>query len=295
MLDFDFHSPEEEIILPFYEENGIRVFVKRDDFIHPYISGNKWRKLKYPLQQAQKEGKNQLVTFGGAWSNHLLATACAGAKFGFRTFGFVRGEIVDNPMLHLCQLFGMELRFVDRERYKDKKALFETHFANSDDAYFIDQGGYGVLAARGCAEITDELDRIYDHCFCACGTGTTLAGVAKGVLNHRWATEIHGIPVLKGGDFIREEVVKLGVTNLENIHLHLDYHFGGYAKTKPALIDFVKSFTRDTAILIEPTYTGKLFYAVHDLIKQKRIAKGATILVVHSGGLTGLLGMLDRF
>lgn len=295
MLDFDFHSPEEEIALPFYEEYGVRVFVKRDDLIHPYISGNKWRKLKYPLQQAQKEGKNRLVTFGGAWSNHLLATACAGAKFGFSTFGFIRGEVLNNPVLQLCKLFGMELHFVERERYKDKKALFETHFANAEDTCFIDEGGYGVLATQGCAEIVDELVRPYDHCFCACGTGTTLAGIAKGIHNHRWTTEIHGIPVLKGGDFILDEVVKLGVTNTEYIRLHLDYHFGGYAKTKPALIDFVKSFTRDTALLIEPTYTGKLFYAVHDLIAQKQIAKGSTVLIIHSGGLTGLLGMLDRF
>lgn len=295
MLDFDFYSPEEEIVLPFYEEHGVRVFVKRDDLIHPYISGNKWRKLKYPLQQALEEKKKLLVTFGGAWSNHLLATACAGAKFGFRTFGFVRGDVSDNPVLQLCQLFGMELRFVEREHYRDKKALFDTHFAKSQEAFFIDEGGYGELAARGCAEMTHELSRHYDHCFCACGTGTTLAGITQGINSHQWTTEIHGIPVLKGGSFILDEVTKLGVTNTDRIHLHLDYHFGGYAKTKPPLIDFVKSFTRQTSILIEPTYTGKLFYAVHDLIAQQQIARGSTVLVVHSGGLTGLLGMLDRF
>ncbi|TYR32594.1 pyridoxal-phosphate dependent enzyme [Sphingobacterium phlebotomi] len=295
MLDFDFYSPEEEIVLPFYEEHGIRVFVKRDDLIHPYISGNKWRKLKYPLQHAQKEGKSLLVTFGGAWSNHLLATACAGAKFGFRTYGFVRGEAIENPVLKLCQLFGMELHFVDRERYRDKKALFNTHFTHSEEAYFIDEGGYGMLAVQGCSEITNELRYTYEHCFCACGTGTTLAGLAKGISSHRWSTTLHAVPVLKGGGFILDEIVKLGVANPTHIRLHLDYHFGGYAKTKPELIEFVKTFTRQTSLLIEPTYTGKLFYAVHDLIAQKQIARGSTVLVIHSGGLTGLLGMLDRF
>ncbi|MBD1422979.1 1-aminocyclopropane-1-carboxylate deaminase/D-cysteine desulfhydrase [Sphingobacterium chuzhouense] len=295
MLDFDFYSPEEEIALPFYEEHRVRVFVKRDDLIHPYISGNKWRKLKYPLQQAKKEGKSRLVTFGGAWSNHLLATACAGAKFGFRTYGFVRGETIDNPVLKLCQLFDMELHFVDRESYRDKKALFDIHFANSEEAYFIDEGGYGLLAAQGCTEITNELHRTYDHCFCACGTGTTLAGLALGINTQQCGTTLHGVPVLKGGDFIRDEIVKLGVLNAVDIRLHLDYHFGGYAKTKPELIEFIKMFTRQTSILIEPTYTGKLFYAVHDLIGQKQIAEESTVLVVHSGGLTGLLGMLDKF
>ncbi len=295
MLDFDFYSPEEEIVLSFYEEHGIRVFVKRDDLIHPYISGNKWRKLKYPLQQAKKSGKSVLVTFGGAWSNHLLATACAGTKFGFRTYGFVRGEATENPVLKLCELFGMELHFVDRECYRDKKALFNAHFADSEEAYFIDEGGYSILAAQGCSEIINELRHTYEHCFCACGTGTTLAGLALGINTHQWTTTLHGVPVLKGGSFIRNEIAELGVSNTADIRLHLDYHFGGYAKTKPELIKFIKAFTRQTSLLIEPTYTGKLFYALHDLITQKQIAPGSTVLVIHSGGLTGLLGMLDRF
>lgn len=295
MLDFDFHSPEEEVVLPLYKAHGIRVFVKRDDLIHPYISGNKWRKLKHPLQQAKKEQKSLLVTFGGAWSNHLLATACAGAKFGFRTYGFVRGEVIENPVLKLCQIFGMELHFVDRESYRNKNVLFNTHFANSTDAFFIDEGGFGMLAAQGCAEITNEWNRSYDHCFCACGTGTTLAGLAQGIAAQQGATLLHGVPVLKGGGFIRHEIQKLGVDDPSAVQLHLDYHFGGYAKTKPELIGFIKTFTQQTSLLIEPTYTGKLFYALHDLIVKRKIERGATVLVLHTGGLTGLLGMLHKF
>ena len=295
MLDFDFYSPEEELSVPFFEEYGVRVFVKRDDLIHPYISGNKWRKLKYPLHDAKSRSKNLLVTFGGAWSNHLLATACAGAKFGFNTYGFVRGETIDNPVLKLCTIFGMQLHFVSREAYRDKKALFEQEFHANTDAYFIDEGGYGESAAVGCSEIISELQQHYNHCFCACGTGTTLAGLAQGIQNLHLDTSLHGVPVLKGGDFIREEIAKLGVLNPESISLHLDYHFGGYAKTKPELIAFIKAFSQQTGILIEPTYTGKLFYAVQDLISKKEIPSGSKVLVVHSGGLTGLLGMLDKF
>ena len=295
MLDFDFHSPEEEVILPLYQEKSVRVYLKRDDLIHPYISGNKWRKLKYPLRQAKQQNKTRLVTFGGAWSNHLLATACAGAKFGFQTYAFVRGEAVVNPVLQLCQLFGMQLHFVDRESYRDKPTLFAKHFASDDRSYYIDEGGYGTLAAEGCAEIWQETSQTYDHCFCACGTGTTLAGLAQGLQKKQLPTLLHGIPVLKGGSFIWKELHKLGVVQPEQVQLHLDYHFGGYAKTKPELLDFVKAFSQQTGILIEPTYTGKLCYAVHDLIARDQISPGANLLIIHSGGLTGLLGMLDRF
>lgn len=295
MLRFDFYSPEEELLLPHYQEKGVRVFVKRDDLIHPYISGNKWRKLKHPLQQAQQQGKSRIVTFGGAWSNHLLATACAGARFGMHTVGFVRGEPVSNPVLQLCAIFGMELRYTEREQYQDKKHLFEEHFGDDGQAYFIDEGGYGPLAASGCAEIIAELTQPYDHIFCACGTGTTAAGLLQGMQQANYKAQLHAVPVLKGGDFIRQEIEKLGVLAYESLHLHTEYHFGGYAKTKPELISFVKDFTQRTGILIEPTYTGKLFFALHDLLDKGRFAPGDSILLLHTGGLTGLLGMLDKF
>lgn len=293
MLTFNFYSPEEEIHAPLFQEKDLQVFVKRDDMIHPYISGNKWRKLKYSLQQAQATNKSTLVTFGGAWSNHLLATAAAGAKFGFKTSAFVRGEIVDNPVLSLCKIFGMNLHFVDREAYKDKEQLFQTYFGNNEQAYFIDEGGYGPLAAKGVRDLMGELENSYTDIFCACGTGATLAGLHLGLAPDS-ETQIHGIPVLKGGDFIYNEVAALGV-DVSKIRLHTDYHFGGYAKTKPELIAFIKDFSQSTGILIEPTYTGKLFYGVYDLIKQDYFKPKTKILLIHSGGLTGLLGMLDKF
>ncbi len=295
MLTFDFHSPVEEISLPLYAEKQVRVFMKRDDLIHPYISGNKWRKLKYPLAEAKYNSKDSLVTFGGAWSNHLLATACAGAKFGFQTHGFVRGEHVDNPVLKLCSLFGMHLTFVDRASYKDKKGLFEQYFGTDTKAYFIDEGGYSVLAVKGCSELVSELTHPYDRIFCACGTGATAAGLIMGLQQGHLPTQLHAIPVLKGGQFIKSAITDLGIALDDRLLMHLDYHFGGYAKTKPELIAFVRQFTQHTGILIEPTYTGKMFFALHDLLQKDEIAEGQRVLLLHTGGLTGFLGMLDKF
>lgn len=293
MLAFSFYSPEEEIKSSLFREKKVRVFVKRDDLIHPYISGNKWRKLKYPLKEARKQGKNKLVTFGGAWSNHLLATAAAAAKFGFQSYAFVRGEEISNPVLTLCKVFGMHLHFVSRSDYQEKTILFERYFTDDQEAFFINEGGYGTMAAQGVAELVSEFQEDYTDIICACGTGTTVAGLIQGQAAGS-QTRIHGIPVLKGGDFIREEVAALGQDST-SLLLHNDYHFGGYAKTKPELIQFVKDFSQETGILIEPTYTGKAFYGLYDLIKQNHFPPEAKIVIIHTGGLTGFLGMIDKF
>lgn|SRR5690606_10467978 len=290
-LSFTFHSPVMPIELSEFSEAGVQVDIKRDDLIHPFISGNKWRKLQYTLLDAREHGKDHLVTFGGAWSNHLLAVACAGATFGFRTTAFVRGEPVSNPVLSLCRVFGMELRFISRSAYRDKPALYEQFAGSSDSTYFIDEGGYSPFAVRGCAALIDELDRTYDHVFCACGTGATLAGLAKGIANRAWHTRLHGVPVLKDGHFLKEAVERLipGVP-LDNLHLHTEYHFGGYAKHTPELLRFVARFSSLTGILIEPVYTGKACYALADLATQAYFKRGERVLVVHTGGLTGILG-----
>ncbi|WP_270089816.1 1-aminocyclopropane-1-carboxylate deaminase/D-cysteine desulfhydrase [Sphingobacterium sp. SYP-B4668] len=293
-LSFEFHSPEQEINDTLFLEKGVRVFVKRDDMIHPFISGNKWRKLKYTLQRVRKENKSTLVTFGGAWSNHLLATACAGATFGFSTIGYVRGDEVHNPVLALCKLYGMELCFISRDDYRDKPSVFEKRFGLDSAAFFINEGGYSQEAAQGCAEIITELQQSYDDILCACGTGATLAGLQQGISNKTMDMQLHGVPVLKGGEFIRKEVQQLGIT-AQTIKLHTDYHFGGYAKTKPDLLGFIQSFVTQTGIMIEPTYTGKLFYAAYDLIRQDYFARDTKILLIHTGGLTGFLGMYEKF
>lgn len=287
------YSPEQVLNHPLYVEKKVQVHIKRDDMIHPFISGNKWRKLKYNVVKAKQEGKSRIVTFGGAWSNHLLASACAGAIYGFQTKAFVRGEDVVNPVLSMCRLYGMELIFVDREAYRDKGQLFE-QLPDNELYYFIDEGGAGEDAVLGCAELIEELENTYDFIICAAGTGTTAAGLALGLENNQLNTELHVVPVLKGGDFILEEMKQLKV-NCSHTTLHTDYHFGGYAKIKPALVDFVKDFVSNTGIMIEPIYTGKAMYAMHDLIAKDYFAQGSKILFIHTGGLTGLLGTLDKF
>ncbi|KQN33456.1 1-aminocyclopropane-1-carboxylate deaminase [Pedobacter sp. Leaf41] len=270
------------------------LFVKRDDLIDPYISGNKWRKLKFILERATIEDKNHLITFGGAYSNHLVATAAAAAKFGFQSTAFVRGEEVKNEMLLLCSLYGMKLIFTNREGYKDKSLLFEKKFGQDKNAYFIDEGGASPEAVMGCTEIVDELREDYDHIFVAAGTGTTAAGLLKAIQNKNLDTKLHVIPILKGGEFIREEISKYTKIS-ENLNLHTTYHFGGYAKTQPELIAFIKSFTAQTGILIDPVYTAKMFYSILDLQKQGKIRETDKILAIHTGGLLGIFGMKDKF
>ncbi|MDT3402402.1 1-aminocyclopropane-1-carboxylate deaminase/D-cysteine desulfhydrase [Mucilaginibacter terrae] len=292
--NLEIFSPVQPWQHPLFAEKGLNVFIKRDDMIHPLISGNKWRKLKHTLIKAQLLGKTHLVTFGGAYSNHLLATASAAAKFGLASTGFVRGEEVQNDTLFLCRLHGMNLIFTDREAYRNKSLLFEQHFGNDTSAYFIDEGGASPEAVKGCAELVPELPICYDHFFCACGTGTTAAGIITGLHQHQLPTHFHAIPVLKGGGFIRHDINDY--LNFEYPYsLHTDYHFGGYAKTTPELLSFIKTFVQSTGILIEPIYTGKMLYAILDLASKDKFAPGSNILAVHSGGMIGLLGMKEKF
>jgi 1-aminocyclopropane-1-carboxylate deaminase len=293
-INLEIYSPVHQISNKLFDEQGLQLSFKRDDLIHPLISGNKWRKLKYLLKKAAEQNKSHLVTFGGAFSNHLLATAAAAAKFGFRSTGIVRGEQVENDTLFLCRLHGMHLIFTDRESYRDKPALFDKYFGNDASAFFIDEGGASPEAAQGCAELVDELTETYDHIFCACGTGTTAAGIINGLQQHQLQTQFNAIPVFKNGGFIRDEIDKY-LTTPVGYDLYLDYHFGGYAKTTPELVAFIKQFVADTGILIEPVYTGKMLYAIYDLAEKGYFNQGDKILAVHTGGLIGLLGMKDKF
>jgi 1-aminocyclopropane-1-carboxylate deaminase len=293
-IDLAIYSPIQRLHDKLFDEKRLQVFIKRDDLIHPIISGNKWRKLKYLLKQAQSGGKTHLVTFGGAYSNHLLATAASAARFGFRSTGFVRGEEVNNDTLFLCRLHGMNLIFTDRESYRDKPTLFTKHFAGDSQAFFIDEGGASTLAARGCSEMVDELTETYDHIFCACGTGTTAAGIINGIVQHKLQTQFHAVPVLKNGEFLRNEIDKF-ITTPTEYHLHTDYHFGGYGKVNDGLIAFIKQFVASTGILIEPVYTGKMLCALYDLAAKNHFEPGSRVLAVHTGGIWGLLGMKDKF
>lgn len=293
-MDFPINSPVQKIEDALFTDKKLALYLKRDDLIHPLISGNKWRKLKYVLADAGQQHKKHLVTFGGAFSNHLLATACAGASYNFRTTGFVRGEEVENDTLLMCRLFGMDLIYVDRNSYQHKKELFLRHFSADPEAYFIDEGGASVLAARGCSELVAELPEEYNHVFCACGTGTTSAGIINGLAQHRLPTVFHGVPVFKNAGWMKQDIEKYLLKTASFI-LHLDYGFGGYAKTTPELLGFIKKFIAEKGILIDPVYTGKMLFAVYDLAKKDYFLPGSKILTVHTGGIFGLFGMKGKF
>lgn len=293
-IELEIFSPVQSINDPLFDEKGLEVFIKRDDLIHPLISGNKWRKLKYTLIKARNECKNHLVTFGGAFSNHLLATSATAAQFGFQSTGFVRGEEVTNDMLFLCRLHGMELIFTDRERYRHKQALFDELFGHDPNAFFVDEGGASEEGVKGCEELVAELKENYDHILCACGTGTTAAGIIRGLSEHQVNTTLHAIPVLRNGHFIGDEI-KHHLKQDANFELHTEYHFGGYAKTTPELINFIKHFVAATGILIDPVYTGKMLFALYNLARKDFFKSGQRILAIHTGGVWGLMGMKDKF
>lgn len=288
----EIHSPLEQI--QFEIPNGIELYIKRDDLIHPYISGNKWRKLKYLIQTAQLQNKKTLVTFGGAYSNHLLATACAAALKGFKSVGFVRGEELDasNHTLFLCEQFGMKMIFVDRISYLNKAELFEKYFSNNKDAFFIDEGGRSDEAILGCSELIDELPQTFDHIVLAAGTGSTFCGILNGCAKHHLSTKVHAVVVHKG----IQEIVDYTTSKTTYPHYSIqdNYHFGAYAKTSPDLISFMKKFQQATGILLDPVYTAKSLYALYDLIQRGVIQAKEKVLFIHTGGLIGNLGMKDK-
>jgi 1-aminocyclopropane-1-carboxylate deaminase len=283
------YSPVEQLKRP----SRNQILVKRDDLIDPYISGNKWRKLKYILKEVERQNKHHIVTFGGAYSNHLVATAAACSRSGLKSTAFIRGESLSNEMLMLCQLFGMELIFVTRESYRQKTTLYKQYFGNDPESYFVDEGGACIEAVNGCAEIIAELPKDTDHIFCAAGTGTTAAGLLKGIHEAGLKAQLHVVPVLKGGSFIEDEISKYTSVKTQ-LTLHLDYHFGGYAKTTPELLNYMKSFVAEEGILIDQVYTAKMFYAVDDLLQKGYFKSGEKIVALHTGGLLGLMGIKEN-
>jgi 1-aminocyclopropane-1-carboxylate deaminase len=275
--------------LPFTFSQGIELYLKREDLLHPSISGNKFRKLKYNLIEARQQGLHMLLTFGGAYSNHIAAVAAAGYECGFQTIGIIRGEelinkIQDNPTLKLAQANGMQLHFVSRSDYRRKS---ETDFIEQlkqqfGEFYLLPEGGTNALAVQGCTEILTEDDRqFFDMVCCVVGTGGTIAGVIN---SSRDEQKILGFPALKG-DFLSEEIKQW--TTRTNWDLYLDYHFGGYAKTTPELLQFIEYFQAETNIEIEPIYTGKMLFGIFDLIERGYFPANSKILAIHTGGLQG--------
>jgi 1-aminocyclopropane-1-carboxylate deaminase len=271
---------------------NISLSIRREDLIHPFISGNKFRKLKYNLVQAKVENQTTLLTFGGAFSNHIAATAFAGKEYGFKTIGVIRGDeleskILVNPTLSFAQECGMQFKFVTRDSYHHKTDLdfIENLKHEFGNFYLIPEGGTNEFAVKGCQEILNREDAEYDFICCAIGTGGTISGIVNSLLPHQ---KVLGFPALKG-DFLKEEIRKFARN--QNWELISNYHFGGYGKVNYELIAFINQFYEENQIPLDPIYTGKMAFGVIDLINKNYFPKNSKILLIHTGGLQGIKGM----
>ena len=278
----------DQLSLPEISVKKIDVSVLRLDKIHPAISGNKWFKLRYFLEEAKSLHKKKIVTYGGAWSNHIIATAAACRLNGFEVTGIIRGEEAAelSPTLKQAKEEGMNLIFISRDDYSRKKIPEEI---NTDDYYLIPEGGYGKMGAAGAATILNAVKKEnYSHICCAAGTGTMLAGLVQASSNQN---QIIAISVLKNNFDIEQKVKSLLPDNKTNFTVIHEYHSGGYAKYKPELIQFMNAFYRITSIPTDFVYTGKLFYAIHDRIAADYFPGGSKLLLIHSGGLQGNISL----
>lgn len=300
MFDEIIKTPVVQIFDERIAKYDVALFLKREDLSDPFISGNKYRKLKYNILYAKEKGFKTLLTFGGAFSNHIHAVAYSGFKFGFNTIGIIRGEEVLplNPTLEDAHSFGMEFHYISRADYRNKQqadflAALSERFGNF---YLIPEGGSNSLAVKGCTEILEEVELNYNHICCACGTGGTIAGI---IASLNGSKKIWGFPALKNGDFLKKDITKLlkdyGSPLITNWDLITEYHFGGYAKYNFDLINFINRFKKTHHIQLDPIYTGKLLYGIYDRIEKGFYKKGEKILAIHSGGLQGIRGFNERF
>jgi 1-aminocyclopropane-1-carboxylate deaminase len=281
---------------------NIRLLLLRDDLAHPELPGNKWRKLKYNLAEARRLGHDTLLTFGGAFSNHIAAVAAAGRLQGLRTIGLIRGEETQplNPTLARATADGMQLHYLDRTTYRRKQdpEFLAELLHETGPAYLIPEGGSNPLALPGCAELVTELatEIAFDYLCVACGTGGTLAGLLTGMAGQG---QVVGVAALKGGEFLRTNINQLTQAatgrTYPNYDLRTDYHLGGYAHFSPELLRFIQEFEASYGVLLDPIYTGKLLYAIFDLLRQDYFAANSTVVVIHTGGLQGWTGFRQRF
>ena len=272
--------------VPSFCLNHIQLDVLRLDELHPIVSGNKWFKLKYYLQQAQEQNADRIASFGGPYSNHLVALAFAAKKYNLQSVGYVRSNEDEpiTPTLQEAKQYGMHLNFLGRNNFQ----LLKTELLNNNDTnntYFIDEGGYGILGAKGAATIlSNEKTNSYSHILCAVGTGTMMAGLINAAKPHQ---QVIGIPVLKNEATIRDEITQL-ITNKEiPFTLLHDFHLGGYAKTNQAQFDFMNQLWATEKIPTDMVYTSKVFMAVKSLLANNYFSPTAQILMIHSGGLQG--------
>lgn len=289
-----------KIELPILKEKQITLTIKREDLLHPLISGNKFRKLKYNVLRAIDLQKTELLTFGGAYSNHILATAAAGYENGLSTIGVIRGEelkdnlenvLLSNETLKNAHELGMRFEFLSRAAYrnKDDSEFLLRLQKKYPNAFIIPEGGTNNYAIKGCEEILVENDQSFSYVCCAIGTGGTITGLINSSNKYQ---KVLGFPALKG-EWIQNEIEKLN-PNKNNWEIIGNYHFGGYAKVPKELVTFVNNFKEQTGIPLDPIYTGKMMFGIIDMVQKEKFSKGTDILVIHTGGLQGIAGINQK-
>jgi 1-aminocyclopropane-1-carboxylate deaminase/D-cysteine desulfhydrase-like pyridoxal-dependent ACC family enzyme len=299
MFDHPGDTPIVKINDPILDKSGIELCIKREDLLDQYISGNKFRKLKFNLIEAKSLGHHTLLTFGGAYSNHIHALAYAGYMYNFKTIGIIRGEetLPLNPTLNDAREFGMQLFYISRTAYRNKEHpdFLRKLVDDFGEFYLVPEGGSNTFAVRGCTEIINESVSGFDHICCAVGTGGTLAGIIAGMNDRK---NVLGFPVLKNGGFLVETITRLigdyNNKSFKNWQLMLNYHFGGYAKFDHSLVRFINQFKKSHQISLDPVYTGKLLFGIYDLAHKGFFRKGDRILAIHTGGLQGIAGFNQR-
>ena len=294
-----------EILHPQFQQREVRVFLKRDDEIHPAISGNKWRKLKYNIAEIKENGLAGFITFGGAFSNHLAASAYAGHLANLKMVGIIRGEEpMANETLAFAKSCGMHLKQIPRSEYAQKNDTeFLKHLQNQYPNYLIiPEGGSNVNGVQGCMEILAEDEWQADYVCCPLGSATTFAGL---ILSAKKGQTCLGFPAVKGGDYLREDVNNFIAQAMSKglvadtftpvpWQLQTNFHFGGFGKITPDLIAFMNAFYTETGVPLDPVYTGKMMFGLVEMIKADKIPKGSKVLVIHTGGLQGIKGMNTR-
>ncbi|TAH08594.1 MAG: pyridoxal-phosphate dependent enzyme [Sphingobacteriia bacterium] len=279
-----------EIILtqpmPTFSLNEVKSSILRLDLLHPVVSGNKWFKLKYYIKEALKYQKSCIASFGGAYSNHIVALAFACKENGLQSIGIIRGESSTplSPTLIKAKEYGMQLHFVSRSKFNEKDQIKIE--LNQPDIYWVNEGGYGPLGANGAADIMHSISAEFSDIICAVGTGTMIAGLIKGSNANQ---KISGVSVLKNNYSIKNEIDCLLSDNdrSKQFSIFHDYHFGGYAKLNSTLLHFMNQLWEEEKIPTDIVYTGKLLFAVKDLIEKSYFKPGSNLLIIHSGGLQG--------
>ncbi|WP_033413837.1 1-aminocyclopropane-1-carboxylate deaminase/D-cysteine desulfhydrase [Kangiella aquimarina] len=277
----------QKVQMPFLTQSNIELDIKRDDLIHPVVSGNKWRKLKYLLLDAQEKCCKNLVSMGGNWSNHLHALAFAGKELGFKTTAFVRAHENQRltPTLEDCRSWGMDLIFTSRVDYAQLRQSFQWNYFSEQfpNSYWISEGGFSELAIMGIEEIGRELDRHYDHIFLGTGSGATLVGVAKACPQ----SKVTGVAAFSGADYLPGQLEPY-LKPQSNWHIDTEHHCGGFAKSNSELESLIDEFHQLNQIELDAVYNGKCLLAIKDAVEHGKVKQGDKVLMIHTGGLQGM-------